>query len=36
MKQMNEIVAEIDGEIAELYIKNGDIVEYDQTLFRII
>ena len=36
MKQMNEIVAEIDGEVAEVYIKNGDIVEYDQTLFRII
>lgn len=36
MKQMNEIVAEIDGEIAEVYTKNGDIVEYDQTLFRIV
>ena len=36
MKQMNEIVAEIDGEVAEIYVKNGDIVEYDQVLFRIV
>jgi len=36
MKQMNEIVAEIDGEVVQVCIKNGDIVEYDQTLFRIV
>lgn len=36
MKQMNEIVADIDGEIAEIVPKNGDIVEFDVTLFRII
>ena len=35
MKQMNEIVSEVDGEIAEVYVKNGDIVEYDQVLVRI-
>ena len=36
MKQMNEIVSEVDGEIAEVYVKNGDIVEYDQVLVRVV
>ena len=36
MKQMNEIVADVDGEIAEICVKSGDIVEYDMLLFRIV
>jgi biotin carboxyl carrier protein len=35
MKQMNEIVADIDGEIVEVCVTNGDIVEYDEVMFRI-
>jgi len=35
MKQMNEIVAEASGEIADVCVKNGDIVEYNQVLFKI-
>lgn len=36
MKQMNEIVADADGEIAEVCLKNGEIVEYDQVMFRVV
>lgn len=35
MKLMNEIIAEKEGEIAEICLENGQIVEYDQTLFRL-
>jgi len=35
MKLMNEIVAEQDGEIVDICIKNGDIAEYGQVLFKI-
>ena len=35
MKQMNEIVADADGEVAEMCLKNGEIVEFDQVMFRI-
>ena len=35
MKLMNEITAEQDGEIVDICIKNGDIVEYDQVLFKL-
>ncbi len=35
MKLMNEIQAEFDCEIEEVLVKNGDVVEYDQPLFRI-
>ena len=35
MKCMNEIQAETDGEIVEILAKNGELVEYDQPLFRI-
>jgi len=35
MKQMNEITAEVEGEIADVCIKNGDIVEFNQVLFKI-
>lgn len=36
MKQMNEVVADADGEIAEVFLKNGEIVEYDQVMFRVV
>jgi len=35
MKLMNEITAENDGEIIDICIKNGDIAEYGQVLFKI-
>lgn len=35
MKLMNEIESEFDGEIAEICIKDGDIVEYGMPLFKI-
>lgn len=35
MKCMNEIQAEEDGEIVEVLAKDGDLVEYDQPVFRI-
>lgn len=35
MKLMNEIKAETDGEIVDICVKNGDIAEYGQVLFRI-
>ena len=35
MKLMNEIESDFDGEIAEIYVKNGQPVEYGQPLFRI-
>ncbi len=36
MKLMNEIPAEIDGTVAEVCASNGQVVEYNQTLFRIV
>jgi len=35
MKLMNEITAEQDGEIIDICIKNGDIAEYGQVLFKM-
>ncbi len=35
MKCMNEIQAEEDGEITEILVKDGDLVEYGQPLFKI-
>lgn len=35
MKLMNEIQSEADGRIAEIYVGNGQVVEYGQPLFRI-
>ena len=35
MKLMNEITAEQDGEIADICVSEGDVVEYGQTLFNI-
>lgn len=36
MKIMNEIVSQYDGEIAEIFVKNEEMVEYNQPLFRIV
>ena len=35
MKLMNEIESDFDGKVAELYVENGQAVEYGQPLFRI-
>ena len=35
MKLMNEIAADKSGEILEICVKSGDIVEFGQPLFRI-
>lgn len=36
MKLMNDIACDTDGEIAEICVSNGDVVEYSQTLFKIV
>lgn len=36
MKLMNEIESEFDGEIAEIFVKDGEAVEYAKPLFRIV
>ena len=36
MKLMNEITAEMDGEIIDICVTNGSVVEYGQTLFKIL
>lgn len=35
MKLMNEIESEYDGEIAEILVKDGDMVDYGKPLFKI-
>ena len=35
MKLMNDITAEQAGTVAEICVKNGDIVEFGQTLFKL-
>ncbi len=35
MKVMNEIKAEVTGEVVEVLVENGEAVEYDQPLFRV-
>ncbi|NJN38955.1 MAG: acetyl-CoA carboxylase biotin carboxyl carrier protein [Acaryochloridaceae cyanobacterium CSU_3_4] len=35
MKLMNELEAEIDGEIVEILVENGEPIEFGQTLIRI-
>lgn len=35
MKLMNEIESEFSGKIAEIYVKDGETVEYGMPLFRI-
>lgn len=36
MKLMNEIEAEVSGRIAEIFVENGQPVEYNHPLFRIV
>lgn len=36
MKLFNEIQAETSGEIVEILVDDGDMVEYDQPLFRVL
>lgn len=35
MKLMNEITAEKDGEIVDICVKNGDVAEFGQTLYKM-
>ena len=35
MKLMNEITADMDGEVVDICVCNGDVVEYGQPLFKI-
>ena len=35
MKLMNEINAEIDGEVVKVYVENGQAVQYGERLFAI-
>jgi acetyl-CoA carboxylase biotin carboxyl carrier protein len=35
MKLMNEITASHDGEVVDICIQNGSVVEYGQTLFKL-
>lgn len=35
MKLMNEITAEADGEVVDICVENGQLVEFDQCLMRI-
>ena len=35
MKLMNEIDSEYDGEIANVYVENGQAVQYGERLFAI-
>lgn len=35
MKLFNEITADVSGEIVEVLVENGELVEYGQPLFRV-
>lgn len=35
MKLMNEIIAEEDGEVVDICVSNGSVVEFGQTLFKL-
>lgn len=35
MKLMNELEAEVSGEIVEVLVENGELVEYGQPLFLV-
>lgn len=35
MKLMNEIISEQEGEIVDVCVANGDVVEFGQTLFKL-
>ena len=36
MKLMNEITSEYEGKVVDICVGNGQVVEYDQPLFRIL
>lgn len=36
MKVMNEIKSDVGGKIVEIYVKDGEAVDFDQPLFRIV
>lgn len=36
MKVMNEIKSTLTGKVVEIFVKDGDPVDYDQPLFRIV
>ena len=36
MKLINEIVAEQDGKIVDICLKNGEVVEFGQVLFKLV
>ena len=36
MKLMNEIESEYEGKVAEIYVQDGETVEYGKPLFRIV
>lgn len=36
MKIMNEITSDYNGQVAEVYVENGEMVEYGQPLYRIV
>ena len=35
MKLMNEIESDLDGEIVEVLVKDGQMIEFGQELFKI-
>ena len=35
MKLMNEITAEFDGKVVDVCVRNGDVVEFGQPLFKL-
>ena len=35
MKLLNEITSDVDGEIVDICVNNGEVVEYGQPLFKI-
>ena len=35
MKLMNELTADMDGEVVDVCVNNGDVVEYGQPLFKL-
>jgi len=35
MKLMNEIVAEHEGEVVDICLKNGDVVDFGQVIFKL-
>jgi len=35
MKLMNSVAADISGEVIDILVKDGDLVEYDQVLLRV-